>query len=112
MAWTDITWLLYNKHVTWAYYVQTGDQPDCENDSAVACPPVAQSYLTPGILEPTPHLEDVQKDHQIRNIQPLNNYFSEAKKGTPAIGHVGHSVQADSEHRRPACTRVRPTSPP
>src|ERR1039458_10046569 len=32
-AWTDITWLLYNKHVSWAYYVQTGDQPDCEHDS-------------------------------------------------------------------------------
>jgi len=24
-----------------------GEQPDCENDSAVACPPVSQSYLTP-----------------------------------------------------------------
>ena len=22
-AWTDLTWLLYNKHVPWAYYVQT-----------------------------------------------------------------------------------------
>ena len=29
-AWTDITWLLYNQHVPWAYYVQTGDQPDCD----------------------------------------------------------------------------------
>ena len=32
-AWTDITWLLYAKHVSWAYYIETGDQPDCENDS-------------------------------------------------------------------------------
>ena len=97
-AWTDITWLLYNKHVSWAYYVQTGDQPDCENDSAVACPPVAQSYLTPGIWNPLPIFEDVQKDHQIRNIQPLNNYFSEAKKGTlPSVMWVTPS-QADSEH--------------
>ena len=97
-AWTDITWLLYNKHVSWAYYVQTGDQPDCDNDSAVACPPVAQSYLTPGIWNPLPIFEDVQKDHQIRNIQPLNNYFSEAKKGTlPSVMWVTPS-QADSEH--------------
>ena len=97
-AWTDITWLLYNKHVSWAYYVQTGDQPDCENDAAVACPPVAQSYLTPGIWNPLPVFEDVQKDHQIRNIQPLNNYFSEAKKGTlPSVMWVTPS-QADSEH--------------
>ncbi len=97
-AWTDITWLLYNKHVSWAYYVQTGDQPDCEDDSAVACPPVAQSYLTPGIWNPLPVFEDVQKDHQIRNIQPLNNYFAEAKKGTlPSVMWVTPS-QADSEH--------------
>ena len=97
-AWTDITWLLYNKHVSWAYYVQTGNQPDCENDAAVACPPVAQSYLTPGIWNPLPVFEDVQKDHQIRNIQPLNNYFSEAKKGTlPSVMWVTPS-QADSEH--------------
>ncbi|HEX3333913.1 MAG TPA: alkaline phosphatase family protein, partial [Acidimicrobiales bacterium] len=39
-AWTDITWLLYDHHVPWAYYVQTGDQPDCENDAALSCPPV------------------------------------------------------------------------
>ena len=97
-AWTDITWLLYNKHVSWAYYVQTGNQPDCESDAAVACPPVAQSYLTPGIWNPLPIFEDVQKDHQIRNIQPLNNYFSEAKKGTlPSVMWVTPS-QADSEH--------------
>ena len=97
-SWTDITWLLYNKHVSWAYYVQTGDQPDCADDSAVACPPVAQSYLTPGIWNPLPVFEDVQKDHQIRNIQPLNNYFSQAKKGTlPSVMWVTPS-QADSEH--------------
>ncbi|HEY6472351.1 MAG TPA: alkaline phosphatase family protein [Acidimicrobiales bacterium] len=97
-AWTDITWLLYNKHVSWAYYVQTGDQPDCDNDSAVVCPPVAQSYLTPGIWNPLPIFEDVQKDHQIRNIQPLNNYFAEAKKGTlPSVMWITPS-QADSEH--------------
>ena len=97
-AWTDITWLLYNKHVSWAYYVQTGDQPDCDDDSAVVCPPVAQSYLTPGIWNPLPVFEDVQKDNQLRNIQPLNNYFSEAKKGTlPSVMWVTPS-QADSEH--------------
>ena len=40
----------------------------------------------------------MQKDHQIRNIQPLNNYFSEAKKGTlPSVMWVTPS-QADSEH--------------
>ena len=97
-AWTDITWLLYNQHVPWAYYVQTGDQPDCDDDSAVTCPPVSQSYLTPGIWNPLPTFEDVQKDHQLRNIQPLDNYFAAAKAGTlPDVMWITPS-QADSEH--------------
>ncbi len=97
-AWTDITWLLYNKHVSWAYYVQTGDQPDCDNDSAETCLPVAQSYLTPGIWNPLPIFEDVQKDHQLRDIQPLTDYFTEAKTGTlPSVMWVTPS-EADSEH--------------
>ena len=97
-AWTDITWLLFNQHVPWAYYVQTGDQPDCADDGAVACPPVAQSYLTPGIWNPLPTFEDVQKDHQVRNIQPLDNYFRDAQSGTlPAVSWITPS-QADSEH--------------
>jgi phospholipase C len=97
-AWTDLTWLLYNHHVPWAYYVQTGDQPDCENDGAETCAPVKQNYLTPGIWNPLPIFEDVQKDHQLRNIEPLDNYFAAAKKGTlPAVSWVTPS-QADSEH--------------
>src|SRR5262249_45760726 len=32
LAWTDITWLLHLHHVSWAYYVQAGSQPDCAND--------------------------------------------------------------------------------
>jgi phospholipase C len=97
-AWTDITWLLYAKHVSWAYYIQTGDQPDCEDDAAETCPPVPQSYSTPGIWNPLPLFEDVQKDHQLKNIQPLQRYFAAAKAGTlPAVTWVTPS-QADSEH--------------
>ncbi|HXY26731.1 MAG TPA: alkaline phosphatase family protein [Acidimicrobiales bacterium] len=97
-AWTDLTWLLYNKHVPWAYYVQTGDQPDCENDGALTCAAVAQSARTPGIWNPLPIFEDVQKDRQLRNIQSLDDYFTAAKKGTlPAVMWITPS-QADSEH--------------
>jgi phospholipase C len=97
-AWTDITWLMYLKHVSWAYYVQTGDQPDCANDSAETCSPVGQSALTPGIWNPLPVFEDVQKDGQLKNILPLNSYFASAKAGTlPAVSWVTPS-QADSDH--------------
>jgi len=85
-AWTDLTWLLYNHHVPWAYYDQTGDQPDCANDSAVSCPPVKQNYLTPGIWNPLPIFEDVQKDKQLRNVEPLDSYYAAAAHGDlPAV---------------------------
>ena len=88
-AWTDITWLLYLKHVSWAYYVQTGDQLDCNNDSAETCAPIAQSATTPGIWNPLPIFEDVQKDHQVKNIESLDSYFASAKAGTlPAVAWV------------------------
>lgn len=97
-AWTDLTWLMYLKHVSWAYYVQTGNQPDCANDGAETCAPIAQSATTPGIWNPLPIFEDVQKDGQLKNILPLDSYFASAKAGTlPAVSWVTPS-QADSDH--------------
>ncbi len=98
LAWTDITWLLYVHHVSWAYYVQKGTQPDCPNDSALTCPPVGQSSRTPGIWNPLPLFGDVQHDHQLQNIQPLGSYLSAAKAGTlPAVSWIVPSGP-DSEH--------------
>ena len=98
MAWTDITWLLYAKHVSWAYYVQAGIQPDCDDDSDETCPPVKQSASTPGIWNPLPLFGDVQQDHQVHNIQDLSLYFSAAKAGKlPAVSWITPSGP-DSEH--------------
>jgi phospholipase C len=98
LAWTDITWLLYVHHVSWGYYVQDGFQPDCDDDSAETCAPVAQSFYTPGIWNPMPLFEDVQKDHQLSNIQPLGDFLTAAKAGTlPSVSWIVPS-SADSEH--------------
>jgi phospholipase C len=98
LAWTDITWLLYAHHVSWAYYIQAGDQPDCANDSAMTCAPVPQNFQTPGIWNPLPLFGDVQQDHQLHNIQPLTNFLEAAKAGTlPAVSWVIPSAD-DSEH--------------
>ena len=98
LAWTDITWLLHLYSVSWAYYIQTGYQPDCANDSVLTCPPVPQSYRTAGIWNPLPLFEDVHQDHQLKDIQPLSSYFKAAKAGTlPAVSWVTPS-RADSEH--------------
>jgi phospholipase C len=98
LAWTDVTWLLYAYHVSWAYYVQKGTQPDCDNDSAETCAPVRQSYRTPGIWNPLPLFGDVQQDHQLKNIQPLVGYLTAAKDGTlPSVSWIVPSG-SDSEH--------------
>jgi len=98
LAWTDITWLLYAHHVSWAYYVQPGSQPDCPNDAAETCVTVRQNASTPGIWNPLPLFGDVRQDHQLRNIQPLESYFHAAAAGTlPAVSWVTPSGP-DSDH--------------
>jgi phospholipase C len=98
LAWTDITWMLYAHHVSWAYYVQSGYQPDCANSSAVTCKPVPQNYQAPGIWNPLPLFTDVQQDNQVQNVKPLTDYLNAAKAGTlPAVSWVVPSA-ANSEH--------------
>ena len=98
MAWTDITYLLHAHHVSWAYYIQKGGQPDCVNDSALTCVPQLQSARTPGIWNPLPLFTDVHADHQLSNIQGLKSYFTAAKAGAlPAVSWITPS-QPDSEH--------------
>ncbi len=98
LAWTDITWLLYARHVSWAYYIQAGTQPDCDDDNAETCAPVSQSAGTPGIWNPLPLFGDVQQDHQLHNVQDLKYYFEAARTGTlPSVSWITPSGD-DSEH--------------
>jgi phospholipase C len=96
-AWTDITYLLHKQQVSWGYYVETGTQPDCANDAAT-CPPVLQRYKTPGIWNPRPLFSDVQSDGQLKNVQPVHNFFTAAAAGSlPAVSWITPS-QVHSEH--------------
>jgi phospholipase C len=97
-AWTDITYLLHAYGVPWAYYVFKGTEPDCENDSAMTCAPVAQGPTTPGIWNPLPHFTDVQQDGQLGNVQSLSNFFAAAQAGTlPAVSWIDPN-ETVSEH--------------
>jgi Phosphoesterase family len=88
-AWTDITYLLHQYGVSWAYYVFQGTEPDCEDDSAMTCAPVQQGPKTPGIWNPLPSFTDVAEDDQLGNIQTLSNFFAAAKSGTlPAVSWI------------------------
>ncbi|HKU31314.1 MAG TPA: alkaline phosphatase family protein [Arthrobacter sp.] len=97
-AWTDLTYLLHNQNVPWAYYVFNGTEPDCQNDEAMTCAPVAQNAKTPGIWNPLPYFDTVKQDGQLGNIQSLGNFYDAAKKGTlPAVSWID-PTGAVSEH--------------
>ena len=98
LAWTDITWLLAAHHVSWAYYIQSGTQPDCANSAQETCFPASQSAQTPGMWNPLPLFEDVHQDHQVGNVKPLHDYFHAAGTGSlPAVSWVIASGR-NSEH--------------
>jgi phospholipase C len=87
-AWTDLTYLLHERHISWRYYVFAGTEPDCEND-AMLCEAVKQGARTPGIWNPLPYFETVRRDHQERNITGLSAFFEAAKAGRlPAVSWI------------------------
>lgn len=97
-AWTDLTYLLDRKHVSWGYYVAPGSEPDCEDDEAVACPSVPQSARTPGIWNPLPWFETVRDHGELGRIQPVDQFLRQAQRGQlPAVSWVVPS-EAVSEH--------------
>jgi phospholipase C len=87
-AWTDLTYLLHQAGVSWAYYIFAGDEPDCENDEAT-CAPVPQRARTPGIWNPLPYFDTVKEDGQLADVQDLSNFYSAAAAGTlPAVSWI------------------------
>jgi phospholipase C len=97
-AWTDLTYLLHRAHVSWGYFVKSGTEPDCQNDTKVVCHQMAQRPNTPGIWNPLPYCVDVRKDHQLKNIAPTDEFLQRARAGDlPAVSWVIPSGQV-SEH--------------
>jgi phospholipase C len=96
-AWTDLTYLLHRRHVSWRYYLFRGAQPDCDDDGMV-CDEKWQGPGTPGIWNPLPWFTNVRRDHQVRNVQPMRAFFAAAKRGTlPAVSWLTPSNRV-SEH--------------
>ncbi|HEX4477991.1 MAG TPA: alkaline phosphatase family protein, partial [Polyangiaceae bacterium] len=70
-AWTDLTYLLHQKGVSWKYYLAEGDEPDCEDDE-MDCPPVAQLKNVPSIWNPLPRFDTVKADKELGNVVELD----------------------------------------
>jgi len=96
-AWTDLTYLLHKNHVSWKYYVAEGTQPDCD-DGAATCPPQPQRVGTPQIWNPLPWFDTVRENGELGNIQTVDHFYADAKKGAlPAVSWVIPNQEV-SEH--------------
>jgi len=100
-SWTDLTYLLHKNHVSWAYYVQKGVQPDCDDnpdERAAGCAPVKQGASTPSIWSPLPAFTDVKQDHQLHHVKNLANFYRAARNGKlPAVSWIT-PTQGNSDH--------------
>jgi phospholipase C len=97
LAWTDMTYLLHRQHVSWAYYVTPGTEPDCADDNAM-CKAPPQRAASPGIWNPLPNFETVHSDGQEGNIRSTSGFYLAARSGTlPSVSWIVPNL-ADSEH--------------
>jgi len=97
-AWTDLTFLLHKRKVSWGYYVVNGNEPDCENPAEMSCGAIRQSAVTPGPWNPLPYFDTVRNDGQEANIRSVSHFYDQARSGTlPAVSWVIPSNEV-SEH--------------
>ncbi|MBV9646412.1 MAG: alkaline phosphatase family protein [Candidatus Eremiobacteraeota bacterium] len=95
--WTDLTYLLHRNHVSWAYYIMDGNEPDCA-DGEMNCPPRHLGPTTPGIWNVLPGFATVQQDGEMKNVQSLRNFYTAAHNGTlPAVSWICPALKY-SEH--------------
>lgn len=85
-AWTDITWLLHQHGISWAYYIaRNALMPPNDGGDGEA------QGETPDIKglsmwNPLPGFDDVRIDGESNNIQPVANFHTQALSGTlPAV---------------------------
>ena len=81
-AWADVTWLLREHGVSWAYYVGPGTcvVPPCVGLKGPATAPVQN---------PLPGFQTVQRDRQLHNVRSNAKYFAAARDGTlPSVSWV------------------------
>ena len=113
-AWTDLTYLLHAHSVTWGYYVMKGTESDCKGGAGMPCPPVKRDKrtpkiviwnpesaiytVTPGIWNPLPYFDTVRDDGELSRIQPLENFYTQAREGTlPSVSWIAPAGRV-SEH--------------
>ena len=83
-------------HVSWAYYVMRGNEPDCANDQE-DCGPVQQKQHA-GHLEPAAFFDTVKTDGELGNIRDLRDFYAAAANGTLPERRMDHTVGVVQRH--------------
>jgi phospholipase C len=82
-AWTDITYLLHERNVSWAYYV--GDDT-CFFDPCRRDPSGRNTVMQ---QTPLPWFTTVRRNHQVGNVRGHSEYYEAARDGTlPSVSWV------------------------
>jgi phospholipase C len=74
LPWTDLTYLLYTRGVTWGYYNADGTRPVCS--TGTSCTWTGATSATLPIWNPLPWFTDVAQDGQLSNITDLDAFYS------------------------------------
>ncbi len=97
-AWTDLTYLLHLKGVSWGYYVVDGSEPDCLNQQTLSCVAGMQTAASWSFFNPLPAFDTVKADSELGNVQSVANFYAAAYGGAlPAVSWVVPSGPV-SEH--------------
>ena len=103
-VWTDITYLLHKAGVSWASYLDFADKGEAlKKDEYLALHTATRDVggfttYVPSTWNVLPGFVTVHQDSQITNIDPITEFFREAKKGTlPAVSWIIPNNR-DSEH--------------
>jgi phospholipase C len=105
-AWTDLTYLFHKQHVSWRYYIFKGIEPDCETNASLSCAPVTQGPRSNPIWNPLRYFDTVHDDHQLKDIQSINGFFSDLSKGK--LPNVSWIVPNSRVSEHPASARISP----
>jgi phospholipase C len=98
-AWTDLTYMLHQHHVSWAYFDPGGSCRIrlCSPASSTGSQ-ASTGNTTPPIWNPLPNFTTVKADNQLGNIRDTSAFFTAARQNKlPAVSWVipnGHN----SEH--------------
>lgn len=96
-AWTDLTYLLHKKNVSWAYYLTEGIEQDCANDQ-MFCEKQPLALDVPSVMNPLPNFATVHEDARLNHIRPTKEFYSSLQDGSlPSVAWIIPEY-SDSDH--------------